>query len=496
MKQSLCLLFGLLSCAAALPAVTLDAGAHFEVRLRQSVASYSSVPGAEVQADLIAPVHVGNQIVLPQGSVLRGSLKEVYRVGWGLRRQRASIRFDFTGLQLPDGTSFDVKTRLVSLENAREKVDPTGKIVGIRATAPFGHRLAGIARNLFIWDPMLELVVAGSTSLMLDFPESEISLPAGSEFSLVLEQPVEFDTTWSTPLPRITVDPVQRAALQDLVRNTTTRTVSAKTGKQTDVVNLILIGEPESIQRAFVAAGWVRPDELSKKSGWMTFRSVAESRSYPTAPMSAMLLDETPAALKYSKSLNTFSKRHHVRIYDQPSEWNGRAIMAASSTQDVAISYSFKSGKLVHLIDRNIDNERAKIVNDLVYTGCVDAGELIERPWIPTEARNTVGEVIHTDGAIAVLELNPCRTPLRIVDPAPPLQTTGGRTQHMGRQFFLIVGTDFTYNNPVYQAGLGLKWLWKQISGSEDPTQPQRRNALHPPPAESGLDPVPDSNRP
>ncbi|WP_321477602.1 LssY C-terminal domain-containing protein [uncultured Paludibaculum sp.] len=477
-------------CASVGHAATVAAGTLLELRLRQNLSSYSSKQGQEIRADLIAPVRVDGHTLLPQGSLLSGTLTEVKRIGWGARHLRASMRLTFNTIALPDGTTHELKTRIASVDNARETVDKTGKIVGIRATAPMGHRLAGITRNIFIWDPLLQMVLTGSTAAVLRFPEAEIYFPAGTEMFLALTEPLEVDTTWSTPMPRITTNPEDRERLLNLVRGMTFRTIREKNGKPGDFVNVVFLGEPEWVDRAFTAAGWLHADKLSKSTGWMSFRAVAEAKPYPNAPMSGMLLDEKPAVFQYTKALNSYSKRHHLRVFDQADAWNQRPILAASSTQDVAVTFSFSSSRLIHVVDRNIDNERAKIVNDLAFTGCVDAAELIERPWVPQTTKNYTGEVLETDGAVAVLEINPCRTPLRTLDPGAPLRVSGGRLQRVGRQVMLTAGNDFTFNNPIYQAGKGIQFLFRRMLGREDRTQPTRTALIQPSPRSTDIAPA------
>jgi hypothetical protein len=207
----------------------------------------------------------------------------------------------------------------------------------------------------------------------------------------------------------------------------------------------------------------VEADTLSKATGWKSFRAMAEAHNYPEAPMSKQLLDEKPPDHELSKTINNYSQRHHTRVFSQPVEFRGRPVHAGSATHDVAIDFLFKRFKLTHLIDAGLDRERAKVVNDLVATGCVDAAELIDRPWAPREHTNTSGQKLHTDGRIAVLELNPCRTPLLTVEPEPaPRPSAWCR---IPRQFFLTVRNDFTSNNPVYQAGLGIRYLWRKMTG-------------------------------
>lgn len=477
-------------------AATVSAGTLLELRLRQNLSSYSSKQGQTIRADLIAPVRVDGHTLLPQGSLLSGTLTEVKRIGWGARNLRASMRLTFDTIALPDGTTHPLKTRIASVDNARETVDQSGKIVGIRATAPMGHRLAGITRNIFIWDPLLQMVLAGSTAAVLRFPEAEIYFPAGTEMFLALTEPLEVDTTWSTPMPHLTSNPEDRSRLLKIVRNMTFRTYREKNRKPGDFVNLIFLGEPEWIERAFTAAGWIHADKLSKSTGWMSFRAVAEAKPYPSAPMSGMLLDEKPALFQFSKALNSYSKRHHLRVFDQPESWNQRPVLAASSTQDIAVTFSFSNNRLIHVVDRNIDNERAKIVNDLAFTGCVDSAELIERPWVPQTTKNYTGEILETDGAVAVLEINPCRTPIRTLDPGAPMRVSGGRMQRMGRQLMLTAGNDFTFNNPVYQAGKGIQFLFRRMLGREDRTQPTRTGLLQRSPRSTEIASPPVANLP
>jgi hypothetical protein len=78
-------------------------------------------------------------------------------------------------------------------------------------------------------------------------------------------------------------------------------------------------------------------------------------------------------------------------------------VLTASSTQDIGITLSRRNRTFIHLIDTDIDNERSKIVNDLIFTGCVDHAELFPRPWVPHDASNATGEVLHTDRRVAVV---------------------------------------------------------------------------------------------
>ncbi len=120
---------------------------------------------------------------IPAGARLFGELEEVKRVGFGLRRGRATIKPVFHTLLLADGETIPVEAKLIALDNAREPGEKDGRIQGIRATSVFGHGMVGITRNIFIWDPLIQTVLAGAAMATLRFPKSEIHLPAGSGLS-------------------------------------------------------------------------------------------------------------------------------------------------------------------------------------------------------------------------------------------------------------------------------------------------------------------------
>ena len=366
------------------PAATVSPGTLVEVRLRAPIDSRTAKPGDTVVADVIAPVMEGSGgVVVPFNAALRGRITSVDAIGKGLRRQRASIGVAFDTVEFPDGSTRAVPVRLKAIDNARETVDENGVILGIKPRSPMGHRLAGITRNLFIWDPLIQVVLAASTMATLRFPEAEIHLPAGSELWIEVTEPFELSPAWPRSLPSIASTPEERTELASMVRAMSIKTTKAGSSKPADVVNLLLLGDENWIRLALARAGWVEADPLTKATGWKSFRSVAESLPYPAAPMSAQLLDERPSLGEFSKALNNASKRHHVRYFDEGVSWRGLPLHPASATQDIATTFSFSRLKIIHAIDLAIDNERAKLVNDLIQTGCVDAAELIERPWVP-----------------------------------------------------------------------------------------------------------------
>ena len=119
-----------------------------------------------------------------------------------------------------------------------------------------------------------------------------------------------------------------------------------------------------------------------------TFFAVAEHHGYSTGPVSRLTLDGVPPAYVFQRQTNTFSKRHHVRVW--PTRWQvaGLAVWLGAATHDIAIEFSRASHSFTHRIDGDVDGERAKVVADLVDAGAVAGFGLMARPSVAGSAVN------------------------------------------------------------------------------------------------------------
>jgi len=144
---------------------------------------------------------------------------------------------------------------------------------------------------------------------------------------------------------------------------------------------------------------------LNAASGLETFRAIAELRGYKEAPMSVLLLDGRKPDLVFQKQNNTFAKRHHLRIWARPASFEARPVWVCAATHDIGIEFSPENRTFIHKIDSEIDRERAKVVNDLLFGGRVRGLALVDRPKAPRQTRNATGDAVSTDGRMAVLVL-------------------------------------------------------------------------------------------
>jgi opacity protein-like surface antigen len=448
----------------------LPAGKILEIRLTKSLASFSSRKGNEVDGVVIAPVQAEGRIVIPMGAKVTGVVRDVNRVGSALIHESASIDIDFNKLTLSDGAVVPLITRLTEIENARESVDQHGRVKGIRSTGTLGYRANNVIAGFAMFDPIAYLYVNVAAARVLRFSEPEIWFPAGTEISIKLLSPVTLTNVYKSPVPPIRTSQQGNADLRRLLRDLPFRTATATSNKPSDLTNLVFLGSPEAVKRAFQAAGWVQADRLNTITGFLTLRSIAENQEYRSAPMSTLLLDEQRPYFEFSKTLNTFAKRDHTRIWLRSEKWRGSSVLTASSTQDIGIQLSRRNKTFIHVIDTHIDGERTKIVNDLVFTGCVDEAELFPRPWVPMDARNATGEELKTDGRIAVIKFNDCKHPRDPVNlQAPPDRPITPNSVERGfRQGILITRNDIFRGNLIYQGYEGTKFGIHELKHQEN----------------------------
>jgi hypothetical protein len=162
--------------------------------------------------------------------------------------------------------------------------------------------------------------------------------------------------------------------------------------------------------------------------------------------MATMVLDGNRSDFELEKSLDTFARRHHLRIWLRPQGTHGERVWVATATEDVGIKFSTRALNFAHIIDGNVDGERTKVVDDLLYTGCVSEAGLVERNDLPTGLENGTGTKLETDGRVAVLRIGECTEPRVMPGVGVPERTgllqrveTSVRNELIRSNFFSLV---------------------------------------------------------
>ena len=394
-------------------ATELPRGTMLSVRQQEMVGTRFSKVGDPVTGVLLSAVLEQGRTILPAGSELEGSVAMVRKMGLGFKHQAASLALGFHSIRLPGGREVLIDARMRRVETAKEWVDPSGRIHGIGSVTNISSSLAVAAWRLLVVAPAAGVPVWVTKLLFAPAPDTEIVLAQGTEYRLELVQPLkvedaDFDSSdrpTSLLSPEIRMD---TGAAMDALPSQRARRVS---GASADLVNLILVGSAGGLARAFQAAGWATSDVKTAGSILRTYFAVVLRRGYKKAPMAIMVLDGNRSDIALEKSLNTFAKRHHLRIWRRPQEAHGESVWVAAATEDVGFKFSTQARNFTHVIDGNVDSERTKVVNDLLYTGCVSEAGLLERNDLPSDIENGTGTKLKTDGRVAVLRISECTEP-------------------------------------------------------------------------------------
>jgi len=394
----------LLALAACVPglALQLPAGTELQLRLKTKVATPTAKAQEPVEAVVISPVMVDGQFAIPAGALVRGAVVKATQST--KPDERSALALGFMELEF-DGAKSKIAARVTAVENARESVDAEGQITGILAGETISGRLDSGLSKLAEHAAGFAGILGTVKSAVLKAPESDITYEPCVEFVIALTAPLELKAA-SGPGPAAKLKPVvDEDALVKLVTSQPFQTMAERPSKPSDVTNLMLIGTLEQVQQAFKDAGWSSAAGLTTEAKLETFRAIAEQRGYKEAPVSVLLLDSRPPDLVFQKMNNTFAQRHHLRVWKRPDTFQGKPVWAIAATHDTGIEFSEQNRTFIHKIDSLIDRERAKVVNDLLFTGRVDSVALVERPAVPQRGQNATGDVVETDGKMAVLVL-------------------------------------------------------------------------------------------
>jgi hypothetical protein len=160
-------------------------------------------------------------------------------------------------------------------------------------------------------------------------------------------------------------------------------------------------------------------------------------------------LNGKPEDMNWQKSLNGYDRRDHLRIWQWPSTEG--TMWISSSTHDTGAMLSMRCKGFVHHIAPAIDEERSTIIRDLDFAGCVNSVRYVARPEIPTTTRNAVGDLMHTDGLVAVVALQECKPT------EPQLDSTvesGSRFRPGNYAFRFIRRQILTFRNDIVRANI------------------------------------------
>jgi hypothetical protein len=392
-------LFPLFAARAA--ALYVPAGTQIEIRLKNKISTQTAKAKDPVEAVVIAPVMAGDEFAIPAGAPVHGAVEKAQTAK---ADERSSLVLSFSEIEI-NGAKVKLQAQLAAIDNARESIDDQGQITGLLPSETITGELDSGLNKLASRYSGLADVLGAVKGAVLKPADTDIAYDAGTELTLKLKAPLEL-TAPGGPGPAASIGPIpNEAALAALVAREPFQTMAQRPSKPSDVTNIMLIGTEDAVRKAFADGGWSTAASLDAKAKFETFKALAESRGYSEAPVSILLLDGRPPDVVFEKLNNTFAQRHHLRVWRRPATFQGSPVWAIAATHDTGIDFSAEDRTFIHKIDPQIDRERAKVVNDLIFSGHVQGVELMDRPRVPQHGQNATGDSLDTDGRVAVLLL-------------------------------------------------------------------------------------------
>ena len=236
------------------------------------------------------------------------------------------------------------------------------------------------------------------------------------------------DFTFTLPVPGIAVDYLERdfsrlrpaasvepcgidtlvARLESLPAATT----NASGTRSGDPVNLVLIGDFETLLSGF-AARWDESETISFTTCWKTVRAFLLGANYRYSPVSSLHLFGRNQDIALQRTRHSINERLHLRLWLTPLAFTGKPVWVGQVSRDIGVRFTTHAWNLTtHRIDPDVDESRDYVIEDLMLTGRVAAAGYVagvgscrrDQPH-----RNLTGDPYYTDGNRAVILLSPTR---------------------------------------------------------------------------------------
>jgi len=185
------------------------------------------------------------------------------------------------------------------------------------------------------------------------------------------------------------------------------RRITDKAGDPGDMVNFLIIGSQDAMEKAFTTAGWVKVDPNVKETVLNGFLASMSKESYLTMPMSPLYLfgRQQDYGWAHAEPIAVVASRNHLRIWKASFEVNGLTLWVGAATHDVGFEKDQRNNGLTHKIDPNIDLERDYVEKTLTSTGLVAEVTHVLPKDPMQEAKTATGGSFHSNGQVLVLKL-------------------------------------------------------------------------------------------
>src|SRR6266849_4185795 len=185
------------------------------------------------------------------------------------------------------------------------------------------------------------------------------------------------------------------------------RRVADKNDNPGDMVNFLLIGSEDAMQRVFTAAGWVKVDADVRGTVLHGILGSISKESYLSMPMSPLYLfgRAQDYGWAHAEPIKVVASRNHLRIWKASFQVDAQTLWVGAATHDIGFERDERNDGITHKIDPQIDLERDYLEKTLISTGLVaEVAHFLPADALK-EARTATGGSFHSDGQGLVMKL-------------------------------------------------------------------------------------------
>jgi hypothetical protein len=242
------------------------------------------------------------------------------------------------------------------------------------------------------------------------------------------------DITFRVPVPGISADYLHRdfeklyspaevvecdlPTLAQRLQQMPSATTNAKGTRSGDPVNLVVIGDFETILSAFTAR-WDESETITLKTCWKTVQAFLFGAEYRYSPVSPLHLFGRSQDIALQRIRSSINERLHLRLWLTPLRFRSQPVWVGQISRDIGVRFTTQVWNLTtHRVDPNVDESRDYVVEDLLRAQRVDAVGYIDGVGscdVQHPQHNLTGDPYYTDGKRAVILLSSTQTTPRHV---------------------------------------------------------------------------------
>ncbi len=176
------------------------------------------------------------------------------------------------------------------------------------------------------------------------------------------------------------------------------RRIADKQGNPGDMVNFLILGSEDAMQRVFTTAGWVKVDADVKGTVLHGLIESLSKESYLTMPMSPLYLfgRSQDYGWAHAEPISVVRSRNHLRVWKAPFQLNGQTLWVGAATHDIGFERDQRNNGVTHKIDPDIDLERDYVEKTLASTGLVTEISHFLPDTPMKEAKTATGGTFHS----------------------------------------------------------------------------------------------------